>query len=231
MQQFCLLFKQKQEILICGCEMNVNVEIQNLIVDTKLFKNELVGLIQNHKFEKSTKNELVIHTFDIVFEHSNAISLLISEGMFATCMSVFRVQFDALVRQLWFLHAATDLQIDKLSTPLSKENFSALNNIVPSTKEMMEDLERKAPVGLNSKLKEFKQYSTKVLGSYVHTGVHALETKKNGFPVKILLQVLKQSNNLINMAFLGLAIQEKDEKLIYVAVNMHTKFPECFQVQ
>lgn len=207
-----------------------NLEIQKLIEDTKLFQNELFNYINNYEFETSPKNEMVLNIFDIVFEHSHAISLLINEGMFVTCMSVFRMQFDALVRQVWFLYVATDSQIEKLSTPLTNENFSALNNLVPSTKEMMDDLEKSAPEDLNAKLKQFKLQSTKALGSFVHTGMHAIEKKKRGFNVNIISSVLKQSNNLLNMAFFGLAFLENDEEFAYIAVNLHKRFPECFQV-
>lgn len=208
-----------------------NLEIKKLLESTDSFKQELIGYIRSYDFVKTPKSEMVIYIADILHEHSNAISLLIKEELFVSCMSVFSLQSDVLVRLWWFLFVATDSQIEELSMPLTNKNFLNSNNMVLSTNEMLDDLEKKAPVGLHTRIIQLRQNSTKALSSFVHNDVHAIELIKTGFPINIILNVLKQSNNVLHMSYTVLAIMENNEDLYNITLYLAKKYPECLQFE
>jgi hypothetical protein len=206
-----------------------NSEIETLIKKTETFRNDLIESFNQNALPNNAKSALIADTFEIVLEHSIAINLLISQTLITTALAVFRLQYDALVREVWLLYAASDLEIEKLSVPLSSESAQSINNWIPSTNEMLKQLELKAPAGLYRLLDEFKNYSSKALNSFVHTGIHAIARKKEGFYSGMVILVLKQSNNLVNMAALALSGQYGNEVLINYVLNLHKKHPDCFQ--
>jgi hypothetical protein len=59
-------------------------------------------------------------------------------------MVVQRAQFEALVRSVWLLYAATEEKLAKLSATLTLENELAAKNI-PQIADMISAIEKKAP--------------------------------------------------------------------------------------
>ena len=57
--------------------------------------------------------------------------------------------------------------------------------------EMLEKLESKAPEVAMDMLKEFRVHQWKPLSSFVHGGLHAIHRHDTGYPVVLLLQVVK----------------------------------------
>jgi len=205
-------------------------EIEALIKSTEIFKSDLIENFNHYSLPENPKSKLITSAFDIVLEHSNAISLLISNSLITTALAVFRLQYDALVRQVWLLYVASDLEIAKLSLPLTKESAQSVNNWIPSTNEMLKQLELKAPATLYKTLSDFKLYSSQALNSFVHTGIHAIARKKEGFYSGMVISVLRQSNNLFQMASLALSIDSGNEVLMMDLVNTTKKFPDCLQL-
>ena len=55
-------------------------------------------------------------------------------------------------------------------------------------------------------LEEFREVQWKALNSYVHGGVHALQRHGSGYPVDLLLDIIKSSNGLLTMTTMMAAI-------------------------
>nr|WP_252374167.1 hypothetical protein [Xanthomonas citri] len=53
---------------------------------------------------------------------------------------------------------------------------------------------------------DFKKYSWAALNSFVHAGAHALHRLRTGFPLELVELVVKQSNALVVMAHMQVAI-------------------------
>lgn len=207
-----------------------DIEIQKLIENSDKLKSELLKYFSQYPIQKNLKSELVLNTFDIAFEHSKAISFLISKTLFTTALAVLRLQFDALVRQVWILHVASNEELEKLSSPLIESNANSINNWIPSTHEMLSAVQEKEPT-LHKHLMQFKKYSSKALSSYVHSGFHAIARKKHGFYSNMIVSVLKQSNNLLHMSAFALALEQADSYLIIDIQNIVNIYPECFQLE
>lgn len=118
-----------------------------------------------------------------------------------------RSQFEALIRSVWALHRATDLQVEKLSTDrLTLETQQRAKNI-PLAAEMLEEL-NKIPLlaQLTSALNEFKSEAWQPLNSYVHAGLHAVLHTRFGGPPSLLNQIFRISNGFGMLAFTNLGI-------------------------
>lgn len=172
-------------------------------------------------------DELLAHLADVVdlplFEASERIilsrTLAITSLQFAAsvrCLcdsrlalgaaSVLRSQFEALLRGVWALHCASDIQVEKLSSHLSVEAQQATKNI-PQVAEMIGEIE-KVPhlAGLLIPLREFKGSSWLPLNSFVHSGIHAIHWTKFEPPEILLDQMFRSSNGLTVLAFQHLAV-------------------------
>lgn len=120
--------------------------------------------IEERYYDKRVKASKILCT--IVFEHSESIKILISTGNLTSATGLVRLQYEALVRAMWLLYAASDVAVDKLMAELTNESAKKANNL-PMLSEMLTKLEGKAPEVAMDALNEFKQYSWKALSSYV----------------------------------------------------------------
>ena len=118
-----------------------------------------------------------------------------------------RSQFEALIRSIWVLHRATDLQVEKLSTnQLTLDTQQGAKNI-PLAAEMLEELNKIPHLEqLTSALNEFKSSAWQPLNSYVHAGLYAVPHTRFGGPPSLLNQIFRMSNGLGMLSFNNLGI-------------------------
>ena len=93
--------------------------------------------------------------------------------------------------------------------------------------EMLEKLESTAPQDAVGMLNEFREHQWKPLSSFVHGGLHAIHRHDTGYPVVLLLQVVKSSNGLLIMAAMMLVILHggKDQRGKIPAIEK--EFDDC----
>lgn len=106
----------------------------------------------------------------IVFEHAVSMRLLLSATLHTSAIALVRVQFDAVVRAAWILHCATDEQAAKLAAPLSEASEQGAKNL-PSTHDMIGELERQGPRGAGPMFRRFQTRMSRGLNSVVHAGI------------------------------------------------------------
>tara|TARA_R110000823_G_scaffold315675_1_gene449386 strand:- start:12034 stop:12666 length:633 start_codon:yes stop_codon:yes gene_type:complete len=193
-------------------------------------ENDLLDFlsIDDRCSDKRVKASKILCT--IVFEHSESIKILISTGNLTSATGLVRLQYEALVRAIWLLYAASDIAVDKLMTELTNESAKKANNL-PMLSEMLTKLEGKAPEVAMDALNEFKQYSWKALSSYVHGGIHAISRHSKGYPVEQLIQLLKTSNGLLIMAGMLLVILSGNTNQKNKIPSIQMKFKDCLPDQ
>lgn len=193
-------------------------------------ENDLLDFlsIDDRCSDKRVKASKILCT--IVFEHSESIKILISTGNLTSATGLVRLQYEALVRAMWLLYAASDVAVDKLMAELTNESAQKANNL-PMLSEMLTKLEGKAPEVAMDALNEFKQYSWKALSSYVHGGIHAISRHSKGYPVEQLIQLLKTSNGLLIMAGMLLVILSGDANQKGKIPSIQMKFKDCLPDQ
>lgn len=141
----------------------------------------------------------------IAFEHAESAKMLISAGNLTSATGLVRLQYEALVRAMWLLYAASDTAVSKLTRELTQETADRANRL-PMLSEMLEKLQGKAPQEPVDMLLEFKEYSWKPLSSFIHGGIHAIHRHSKGYPLPLLEQMVRISNGVSVMVGLLLVI-------------------------
>lgn len=162
----------------------------------------------------------------VSFEHAESVRVLISAGNFTSSLGVLRMQYEALVKAVWALYAASDNTISKLQSDLSAET-AKLADKVPPLNEILAELEGKAPPQAIGPLFEFKEYSWKPLSSYIHGGIHAITRHGKGYPTELLSQALRSSNGLQVMAGMMLVILSGDSRQQGMIPSIQQRFADC----
>lgn len=159
-------------------------------------------------------------------EHAESAKLLIVSGNFTSAVGLLRLQYEALVRAMWLLYAASDVAVKKLASELTDEKARKAENI-PMLSEMLNKLEGKAPNEPLSMLLEFKQYSWKPLSSFIHGGIHAISRHSKGYPAPLLDQALRASNGVSLMVGMLLVILSGDPAQSGKISKLQLEFGDC----
>ena len=162
----------------------------------------------------------------VSFEHATSVHALTSLGNFTSALGILRMQYEALVKSIWALYAASEKSIEKLQSELSDDTAKWADTL-PTLREMLSELNGKAPLEALNPLIEFRDYSWKPLSSYIHGGIHALSRHKKGYPPELLTQSLKSSNGLLIMAGMMLIILSGDKNQSGKIALIQQEFVDC----
>ena len=169
--------------------------IDKLLSRSAEFEEKLLELFS---LELQVKTERIISSrtmCNITFEHAESAKMLIASGNYTSAIALVRLQYEALVRAMWLLYAASDTAVSKIMSELTQESAAKANKL-PMLSEMLKKLEGKAPQQALDMLNEFKEYSWKPLSSFIHSGIHAVSRHSKGYPVPLLYQLIKISNGV-----------------------------------
>lgn len=205
-------------------------DLDRVLAISDKFEAELDDFLALLTFGDTEKSRAVVAMSCIVFEHASSLRVLVNSGLPTSAMALLRLQYDAIVKQLWLTYSASELEVKKALTPLTLENEQKEKNSQVSTNTMLADLAKNAHPSLYRQLSEFKTYSGKALNSFVHGGIHAVSRKIEGYPIALLLQAIKSSNNLISMSSMGLTELLGDYKLSLQVAEISKRYAECLQL-
>ena len=131
----------------------------------------------------------------LAMEHWTATVALLQEGLLPSAAVVHRSQFEALLRSVWALYAASDEHLLKLAEPLTLEAEQGAKNL-PQTADMMSAVGKKGPSAAYDALSRFKDNSWKALNSYAHAGIHAIKRHVEGHPQRLIADLVRNANGL-----------------------------------
>ena len=137
----------------------------------------------------------------MAFEHALSLRMLLRCACFTSAFSLVRLQYEALTRAVWLLYAATDLQVEQLTAPLSLETETSARKM-PMFSKMLEEVMRKAPPQASRMLCHFKDVNWHAMNSYVHSGLHPLRRHAEGYPAQLVHGVIRSSNGLSMMTLM-----------------------------
>jgi hypothetical protein len=163
---------------------------------------------------------------DIAFEHGQAILLLVASGSLTSGFALLRLQFEALLRSAWLLYVASNDQIAKLHTQLTPESQEVAKNL-RSVGDMLSDLERSDAPGAGRLLRRFRDRNWGPLNSFVHGGIHPFRRTVDGYPLKMVIDLVKNSNGVSMLTLPILAHLFRDE---FVGLHLHVlgeRYADC----
>lgn len=206
-------------------------ELNRVIARSEEFEGELFQLIGASAFADNSKNTAILAMCDIAQEHANALRELTRIRLLTSAMGMLRLQYEAVVKVIWLLYAASDTAIEKLVAPLTPESEQIANNGLPSFSNMMKEIEKKGVPGVYRHLSGFRNYSWRHLNSFVHGGIHAVNRSKDGFPVALLYSAIRQSNNLTHMSAIALTYLLGNDDLTLSVALIYKKYTDCLQLE
>lgn len=164
-------------------------------------------------------------------EHGVAAFALISSRLHAPGYTLLRTQYETLVRGIWFMYAASDAWVEKLSRPLTEETAEASKDALMPEK-MLKALRSSetAPPALLDQLDACKNAIWKALNSYAHGGFHPLARIETGYPPQLSFDVLRNSNAIVALASQLAAIVTGDPQNMNPIRTLHTEFADCLPI-
>jgi hypothetical protein len=200
--------------------------LDSIFSESDSFASDLYKLIDLPLTDGSDRIATSYIACSMAFEHWEAVRKLLSVGLLPSGLVVHRTQFEALVRSVWLLYAATDENIAKLSAKLTLENEQAAKNL-PQVADMMIAIEKSAPPQAFDALNRFKQNSWKALNSYAHAGIHPLQRHHKGYPLQLIQDVIRNANGVAIIcamqAVVLCGLQPLQERVIELGGN----YPNC----
>ena len=179
---------------------------------------------QYRPYDGSARISVSVSAACVALEHGRALRVLVAQGLPTAALSLLRLQHEALTRAVWLLYAATDLAVDKLAAPLSKETAAAANKL-PMLAEMLKQLSDKpAAAQPLLGLQAFKGNNAAALNSFVHGGIHALRRHAQGFPEPLVIGALRNCNGLLLMTGMMLAVLAGGQPMVQRVSRLQVEF-------
>lgn len=200
--------------------------INNLLIRSSELEAVLNELLALKPFDGSSRIVASRILCSVSLEHAESSKVLIVSGNFTSAVGLLRLQYEALVRAMWLLYAASDAAVERLAAGLTDDKAKKAER-VPMLSEMLSKLEGKAPAEPLSMLREFKQYSWKPLSSFIHGGTHAINRHRKGYPVALLEQALRASNGVSLMVGMLLVILSGDPAQRGKITKVQIEFADC----
>lgn len=141
----------------------------------------------------------------------------------ASAIALVRPQYEALVRAVWAMHAATDAQLQRLVAPLTLESQQAAKRL-PGVPEMLEKLEASGPRGAATLLGRARERLNDGLNSFVHGGIHPFARHQDGYPIGLLVDVMKNGNALAMLTLNVLSALPQQAEAIALVRALYQQF-------
>ena len=197
---------------------------EEFVVQSHQLVVELVDCVAYELDSDEPRVSLSNVLLSLAFEHSHSARMLLHTGFLPSALVVHRSQFEAVVRSLWVLFAASDDVVSKLSAELTLETELAAKNI-PTAAKMMEHLAIKAPPNAFKPLNHFKTNMWGSLNSYVHAGIHPIRRHAEGYPEWLLANVMKNVNGLTVVTAMQAAMLVAGTELQQEVLDIAERYP------
>lgn len=161
---------------------------------------EVLHRLENRQAFPEPRYEAGLTACGMALEHALSLRMLLRCNCYTSAFSLIRLQYEALTRAVWLMYAATDVQVERLTAPLSLQTEASAKNL-PMFSKMLEEVAQKAPPQASRMLSHFKDVNWHAMNSYVHSGIHPLRRHAEGYPPQLIQSVIRSSNGL-NMMIL-----------------------------
>lgn len=188
--------------------------------------SELQQIIDLPPYDDSSRVRVSDVACSLSLEHWHAARSLLRAGRLPSAGVIHRAQFEALTRSAWVLFGASNEQVAKLNADLSIESEQAAKNM-PQIAQMIASLESNGPIQLHTALVRFKDNSWKALNSYAHAGIHPIRRHHDGYPMKLLHDVLRNANGLAVMSCMQAVVLGGEQQLQRHVLGVAAKYPMC----
>ena len=168
-------------------------------------------------------------------EHGQSCRILIAHLNLTSALGLIRLQYESLVRALWVGYVAKEKFINEIAADLTIDTIHK-NSQTPTLTKMLEELEKGAKQGIAplqplQELKELKEHGWRPLNSLVHSGNHAYNRHKNGYPTQYVTQSLRISNGFFMITAYMMAVLSDDEHYMKNLKKYQIAFTDCLPLK
>lgn len=181
--------------------------------------------------EDAPRMRLSVTAASLAMEHARALRNLVAGGFVSSAAPLMRLQYEATTRSVWLLFAAKEEHIALVAAPLTPVADEAARKL-PLAREMIKQLQNAsatvpaaaAPAAMLGRFDDMQRHA---LNSFVHGGIHALRRHEDGFPARLVQQLIECSNGLVTISAMMLAILTGDKLLMTRMNRVHVGFEDC----
>lgn len=203
------------------------IDLNALLSRSQAFESRILELfVDVASFASEPRVGIAIDIVDVSFEHGRALRQLAFEGLFPSAVCLLRPQVEALTRAAWVYWTASDEDVERLAAPLTLATERAARSL-PMFADMVRLLRGAAPDGLVDQLEAFREVSGHALNSFVHSGIHVVSRQVSGYEVALVDQVVRNSNALLTMCGMLLAIMTGDADAVAQVNAMQRQHSDC----
>ncbi|RYF37687.1 MAG: hypothetical protein EOO25_18690 [Comamonadaceae bacterium] len=166
-------------------------------------------------FDESPRRFASASACELSIEHAGVLRLALGSGAPYSATALLRLQYEAVLRAAWLLHAAS---VEEVASETAQPVRAAV---------MLEQLAGKAPPALVEPLEQANAFSADVLNAHAHSGHHALQRVTAGFPEALALDLARSSNGLLYQAYRLIATLTGKKALVEGTARVHATFRDC----
>ena len=205
--------------------------MQHLLQRSAHFQEALVASFGSGVmlFDESPRRFASASACELSIEHAGILRLALGSGAPYSATALLRLQYEAVLRAAWLLHVASVEEVAGLTAPLDPSSGKEAAPVVRAA-VMLAQLAAKAPSPLVQPLEQFNAFSAHALNAYVHSGHHALQRVSAGFPETLALDLVRNSNGLLHMAYRLIATLTGKKALVEGTTRVHSEFKDCLPV-
>jgi hypothetical protein len=194
--------------------------------ETDGLAEELLRVIDLPLFEESPRLRTSDVACSLALEHWHSSRSLLRSGLLPSALVIHRAQFEALTRSIWLIYAASDENVSKLAVTLTLETEQTAKSM-PQVTVMMQALKQNGPPQAYDALSRFKDNSWKALNSYVHAGIHPIRRHHDGYPEKLIHDVLRNTNGLAVMTCMQAVVLSGQQPLQRILQEIASNHSQC----
>ncbi len=190
--------------------------LQQTIKISVRWMNFCNDLVDNKNTEASNRSRIVAALLHLSMEHHGAIYLLTLNKHYGSAFALLRPQFESFIRGIWFLHCATDEQIDSFIK----------NKEPPKINSLLKDIES-IPGYEEGTLKKAKDEVWSTLCGYTHGG-YFQDAYRNteteiapDYDEEHIIGLLIMANNITLLTMVAFARLVNNDKLATDVANEH----------
>ena len=203
------------------------MSISELLAASEALGQELAEALPQGCYSATGQRDLASSVAcSLSLEHWASSTILLSQDSLPSAVVVHRAQFEAVVRSIWLLYAASDDEVRRLAADLSAQNEQGAKNIA-GLQDMISEIGKRGPMEAFAALTRFRDNALKPMNSYVHAGIHALHRHANGYPTELISGVLKNANGVAVLAFMQSAALWRRNDLQRVLLGIASKYSAC----
>ena len=96
--------------------------IDNLLSRSAELEQKMIRMLMHQPYDDSDRVRISKVMCSVAFEHAESFKMLLASRNFTSAVGMLRLQFESLVRGVWVLYAASDIELSKLTAELNSEN-------------------------------------------------------------------------------------------------------------